>query len=85
MNTGNKEGSVDAVLSCETGDLVNPDDPDEIKKKILQVLNGKVYPRLVDEGHFRDGTLEVYRFKGFKEKVREVIEGHQNIITMVKK
>lgn len=41
--------------------------------------------RLHDGEYIRDKTLEVYEFERFKEKVREVIEGHQNIITMVKK
>ena len=80
MNVGNKKDSVDTVLGCETGGLVNPNDPDEIKKKILQVLKGRVYTRLIDEEHFRDRTLGVYEFERFKVRVGKIIEGRQNIL-----
>ena len=72
---GNKDGSVDAVLSGRIGALIDPDDVKEIEATLLQLLQGThPNPTLRDPGEVRRRVIEAYGYERFVEILRGVLE-----------
>ncbi|MDQ3120005.1 MAG: glycosyltransferase, partial [Verrucomicrobiota bacterium] len=72
---GNKDGSVDAVLSGRIGALIDPDDVKEIEATLLQLLQGAhPNPTLRDPGEVRRRVIEAYGYGRFVEILRRVLE-----------
>ena len=70
--TGNRDGSVEAVLDGRVGFLVDPAKPDEIKEGVQRFLNGTMNPRLLNKRYLREEILASYGFDKFREQVRDV-------------
>lgn len=69
---GKLDGSVDAVLDGEVGELVDPEDAGDITRALRMVLSPEG-PR-PDGTHLRRRVIEEFGFDGFKEKVRLTLE-----------
>jgi glycosyltransferase involved in cell wall biosynthesis len=71
---GNKDGSVDAVLDGELGVLVDPDNKDQIKDAIVDILKREVPENLLDGEYLRKRVTQAYGFDKFKERLKGIIE-----------
>ncbi len=68
---GNIDGSTDALLNGELGQLVNPNSEEEIIKAIQKSLNNLAHEPKVQQ----EKTLQHFGFAGYVEKVGELISG----------
>jgi glycosyltransferase involved in cell wall biosynthesis len=71
---GNKDGSRDALLDGKLGILIDPDNVDELAEAIINVLEGKVEPRLLDPDYLKVTVLEHFGFDKFSKRVEEILQ-----------
>lgn len=63
---GNKDGSVDALLNGQIGKLVDPDNLNEIKESIIDIIENPVTNN-------RDLVIENFGFDQFKKRLRAML------------
>ncbi|MEJ8842198.1 glycosyltransferase family 4 protein [Lacibacter sp. H375] len=66
---GNKDGSTEALQFGELGTLVDPDNADELKEALMNVLNEQHDPVQVQQK-----MLKYFSFEKFKERLKLVLE-----------
>jgi len=71
---GNKDGARDALLNGEAGVLVAPDNNDEIKAAIINVLKRNIPQKLIDGRILREKIIKEYGLERFKRRVTDVLD-----------
>jgi glycosyltransferase involved in cell wall biosynthesis len=66
-------GATEALLDGRLGLLVDPDDVCGLAQAIINVIEGKVEPHLLDPEYLRKTVLEHYSFKRFIERVEGLL------------
>jgi glycosyltransferase involved in cell wall biosynthesis len=69
--TGNKDGSVDAVLDGKIGTLIDPDNIDQIASAIIGALTNR---KELNGKFLREQVIEAYAYPKFAGKVRMIME-----------
>jgi phosphatidylinositol alpha-1,6-mannosyltransferase len=67
---GNKDGSTEALQFGELGTLIDPDNAEELKEALVQVLGEQHEPKQLQKK-----MLNCFSFERFKERLQNVIEG----------
>ena len=71
---GNKDGSVDALLSGRLGVLVNPDNLEEIAESIINFFSGNLSNYFYDPEYLRENMLKHYGSKVFHRRVSKLLK-----------
>lgn len=71
---GNKDGSKEALLNGELGILIDPENLDEIKYKIIKVLKREVDKKFFDENYLKKKVEENFGFVRFKERFEGILK-----------
>jgi len=71
---GNKDGSVETLLNGELGLLVDPDDNDQIKEQLINVLTKNIPEEIFDSNYLRSRTLENYGFTTFRNNLENILK-----------
>lgn len=66
---GSKDGSVDALLNGELGQLIDPDDQEELKSAIYQSLNHRSFDPLA----VQQKVVKVFGFDSYKNRLRHYL------------
>jgi glycosyltransferase involved in cell wall biosynthesis len=69
--TGNKDGSVDAVLDGKIGTLIDPDNIHQIASAIIEALTNR---KELNGKFLREQVIEAYAYPKFAGKVRMILE-----------
>jgi len=70
---GNKDGSKEALLNGEIGILIDPENVEEIKDKIIKVLKKEIDERFFDENFLKNKVFENFSYEKFKERIKFLI------------
>lgn len=70
---GNMDGSVEPLLNGKLGLLIDPDDIDELTKKIINVFNNKEIKNLTDPEYLSTRVYEEFGFDKFKSRLEKTL------------
>lgn len=70
---GNKDGSKEALLNGEIGILIDPDDLEDIKYKILKVFKKEIDKKYFDENYLKNKVVENFSFEKFKKRIIKIL------------
>lgn len=67
-------GCQEGLLNGELGLVVQPDDPEDIANKLIQILSKSAPPALYDRKSLRQRTLQIYGMTAWNQKVKNLLE-----------
>lgn len=70
---GNKDGSKEALLNGELGILIDPDNIEEIKCKIMRVLKREVDKKFLNVDYLKNKVKKQFGVDRFKRKIRKIL------------
>lgn len=76
---GNKDASKEPLLNGELGILIDPDNLEEIKRAIINILTGHASKYLYDKNYLRKRVIENFGLDIFRKKVKMFLESINNL------
>lgn len=70
---GNKDGSLEPLMNGKLGFLTDPDDIDEITKKIINIFKNKEMKNLTDPKYLASAVYKEFGFDKFKSKIETAL------------
>ena len=70
---GNCDGSRDPLLDGELGQLVDPDNVDEVADAIRRVVDNSLDGRLLDGAYLRRRVVEEFGIDRFNQRVTDIL------------